>query len=118
MEPGEEIADTVFVLTFHDQQPEFDKGVPGQGMRISGFFAPVAHVDAVGGALADGVDPAQEPLTGVGLDLNLLSDELVGQGAGVIVASAESALLRQLTGPPAAKRRSLGGGGGCLCVLG
>ena len=62
------------------------------------------------------MDPAQEPLTGVGLNFNLLSDELVGQGAWVIVASTAAA-LRQLTGPPAAKRRCLSRGGGSLCIL-
>ena len=66
--------------------------------RISGFSEAVAHVDAVVGVLADGVDPAQEPLTGVGLDLDLETDELVGQGGWVIVARAEAA-LGQLTGP-------------------
>ena len=44
-----------------------------------GFFAPVPHEDAVCGPLADRMDPAPEPLTGVGLELDLQSDELVGQ---------------------------------------
>ena len=56
------------------------RGRQGQVWRISGFFAPVAHEDSIGGAVADLEDPAQEPLTGVGLNFNLLSDELVGAG--------------------------------------
>ena len=69
------------------------------------------------GALDDLEDLAPEPRTGFGFDFNQLTDELAGQGSGVIVASAEAA-LGQITGPPAAERRSLGGVGGFLRVLG
>ena len=59
------------------------------------------------GAFDDGVDPAPEPLSGPGLDVDLQAEELGGEGGGVIVAAAEAAALRQLAGVPAEKRRGL-----------